>query len=85
MTSDAWTDRKSSSLIFFLVNSPKGAMFIRSIATSGIIKNVENLYKLLDDVVKEIGKKNIVQVITDSASTYVGTSNLLEEKLKNLF
>lgn len=36
-------------------------------------------------MVKEIGKENIVQVVTDIASAYVGAGKLLEEKRENLF
>ena len=51
----------------FLVNRPKCTVFIRSIDTSGIIKNSKKLYELLDNVVKEIGEENVVQAVTDSA------------------
>lgn len=60
-------------------------VLLKSIDTSGIIKNSEKLFELFDDLVKEIGKENVVQVVTDSASAYVGAGKLLEEKRKNLF
>lgn len=37
--SDGWTDGKSRVLINFLVNSPAGTWFLKSIDPSGSIKN----------------------------------------------
>lgn len=86
LMSDAWTDGKHRSITNFLVNnSPRGSVFLKSIETSSIIKNTENLYELLDDLVKEIGEEHVVQVVTDSASAYVGAGKKLEEKRPNLF
>ena len=78
--SDAWTDGKHRSITNFLVNSPRCSVFLKSIETSSIIKNVEKLYELLDDLVKEIGEEHVVQVVTDSALAYVGTSKKLEKR-----
>ncbi|GMQ03740.1 hypothetical protein CsSME_00049421 [Camellia sinensis var. sinensis] len=83
--SDGWTDGKSRSLTNFLVNSPSGTVFIKSIDTSGVIKNSMKLFEMLDDIVNEIGEENVVQVVTDSASAYVGAGRLLEEKRTKLF
>ncbi|KAI8540876.1 hypothetical protein RHMOL_Rhmol08G0019000 [Rhododendron molle] len=83
--SDAWSDGKYRSITNFLVNSPRGTVFLKSIDTSGIIKNADNLCDLLDDLVKEIGEEHVVQVVTDSASAYVSAGQLLMEKRPNLF
>ncbi|GFZ10855.1 ATP/GTP-binding protein family [Actinidia rufa] len=85
LMSDAWTDGKHRSITNFLVNSPRSSVFLKSIETSSIIKNTENLYELLDDLVKEIGEEHVVQVVIDSASAYVGAGKKLEEKRPNLF
>ena len=39
MMSDGWTDRKGRSLINFLVNSPEGTLFYKSIDASESIKS----------------------------------------------
>ena len=62
---------REGSITNFLVNSPKGTVFLKSINTSNISKNAKNLFQLHDSLVQEIGEKNVVQVVTDSASTYV--------------
>ena len=80
--SDGWTDGKSRCLINFLVNSPAGTWFIKSIDASDTIKNGELMFTYLDDVVEEIGEENVVQVITDNASNYVNVGMRLMEKKK---
>ena len=76
---------REGSITNFLVNSPKGTVFFKSINTSNISKNAKNLFQLLDSLVQEIGEKNVVQVVTDSASTYVLASEKLMEKRHKIF
>ncbi|XP_077245531.1 uncharacterized protein LOC143885307 [Tasmannia lanceolata] len=85
LMSDGWTDGVNRSITNFLVNSPKGTVFLRSVDTSDISKNADNLFALLDSVVEEVGEENVVQVITDSAAAYVRAGELLMEKRKKLF
>ena len=82
--SDGWTDGKSRSLINFLVNSPAGSWFMKSIDASDTIKNGELMFKYLDEVVEEIEEKNVVQVITNNASNYVNVGMRLMEKRRRL-
>jgi len=66
---DGWSDRKDRTLIHFLVNSPLGTWFIESIDASDEIKTGEKMYEILDKRVQEIGAQNIIQVVTDNASS----------------
>jgi len=43
------------------------------------------MFELLDSVVEEIGKDNVVQVVTDGASKFVTARKMLEEKRTKLF
>ncbi|RVX03563.1 hypothetical protein CK203_027947 [Vitis vinifera] len=83
--SDGWTNGKSRCLINFLVNSPAGTWFMKSINASDTIKNGELMFKYLDEVVEEIGEENVVQVITDNASNYVNDGMRLMEKMRRLW
>ncbi|KAJ9698985.1 hypothetical protein PVL29_007853 [Vitis rotundifolia] len=83
--SDGWTDEKSRCLIHFLVNSPAGTWFMKSIDASDTIKNGELMFKYLDEVVEEIGEENVMQVITDNASNYVNAGMRLMEKMRKLW
>ena len=85
LMSDGWSDKKNRSLTNFLVNSPSGTVFLKSIDTSDFIKDARKLFELLDSLVEEIGEENVVQVVTDSASAYVAAGELLMEKSKKLF
>ncbi|RVX13588.1 hypothetical protein CK203_010298 [Vitis vinifera] len=76
---------KVGCLINFLVNSPAGTWFMKSIDASDTIKNGENMFKYLDEVVEEIGEENVVQVITDNASNYVNAGMRLMEKRSRLW
>ncbi|XP_061357381.1 uncharacterized protein LOC133301719 [Gastrolobium bilobum] len=85
LMSDGWTDGKDRSLTNFLVNSPKGTVFIKSVDTSNLIKDAEKMFELLDEMVMEIGEENVVQVVTDSASALVSAGQKLMDKRKKLF
>ncbi|KAJ0255168.1 hypothetical protein HA466_0099650 [Hirschfeldia incana] len=70
--SDGWRDSVvQKDIVNFLVNSPKGSVFIKSKEISEVVKDATFLFKLLDEMVEEVGEKNVVQVITDNASNYV--------------
>ncbi|XP_073022703.1 uncharacterized protein [Primulina eburnea] len=83
--SDGWTDRKHRTLINFLVNSPKGTMFLEYVDASAHVKTGTLLYELLDRFVERVGEQNVVQVITDNGNNYVLAGKLLQEKRPNLF
>ena len=78
--SDGWTDSRGRTIRNFLVAFPKGTMFLRSVDASDQVKDAHLLFCPLDDVVKEVGAQNVVQVITDNASNYVAAGKLLEDK-----
>ena len=50
MMSDGWTNQKQQPIMNFLVYCPRGAMFLKSIDTSGLT-NAENLFNIFDSVV----------------------------------
>ncbi|XP_042374681.1 uncharacterized protein LOC121968315 [Zingiber officinale] len=82
---DGWTDKRQRTLINFLVNFPKGSVFIVSIDASDYAKTGEKIFQLLDQFVERVGEVNIVQVVTDSASNNVLAGKLLEAKRPHLY
>ena len=70
LMSDGWTNQKQQPIMNFLVYCPRGAMFLKSIDTSGLTKDADTLFNIFDSVVQEIGVEYIVQLMTDNASTY---------------
>lgn len=83
--SDGWTDKKRRSICNFLVNSPKGTVFLYSLDTSDISKTTEKVFKMLDDVVEEVGEENVVQVVTDNAANFKAAGEMLMLKRPNLY
>ena len=73
--SEGWIDRKERTLANFLVNCSKGIMFMQSIDASLMIKTGRRMFELLDKQVKQVGRENVIQVITDNCSSYVMTVN----------
>ncbi|CAN1725854.1 hypothetical protein LINPERHAP1_LOCUS258 [Linum perenne] len=83
--SDGWTDRKQRSICNFLVNSPKGTIFIESLDTSHYSKNTQKVFEILDDVVEKVGEENVIQIVIDNASAYKAARAKLMEKRTHLF
>ncbi|XP_073268810.1 uncharacterized protein [Populus alba] len=83
--SDGWTDKKRRSICNFLVNSPKGTIFLSSVDTSNISKTADKVFEMLDAIVERIGEENVVQVVTDNAANYKAAGQLLMGKRKTLF
>ncbi|CAM8892599.1 unnamed protein product [Rhodiola kirilowii] len=84
--SDGWRDSVvNKDIVNFLVNSPKGSMFIRSMDVSEIVKDATLLFQLLDNMVEEIGEENVIQIVTDNASNYVKAGKLLMAKRASLY
>ncbi|XP_073122785.1 uncharacterized protein [Henckelia pumila] len=82
---DGWTDKKSRSLINFLVNGPKGTVFVESVEASSYSHTADKMYELLKLFVNRIGEKNVVQIVTDNASCNVKADRLLENNFRHLY
>ena len=59
----------------FLVNFSNGTMFMESINVSSMIKTGDKMFELLDKWVDQVVEENMVQVITDSHSSYKMVGN----------
>jgi hypothetical protein len=82
--SNGWMDGKNHTILNFLVSS-KGELFLILVDASNKIKNAKKLCTLLEEVVMEVGIDNVVQVITNNATTYVAARRLLEVRHPTLF
>ncbi|KAG7533363.1 hypothetical protein ISN45_Aa08g009970 [Arabidopsis thaliana x Arabidopsis arenosa] len=68
--SDGWRDSVLQKVIVnFLVNSPKGSVFIKSVDVSTVVKDANILFDHLDRMVEEVGEANVVQVRTAYGET----------------
>ena len=68
---DRWTGPTRLSIINFMVYSKGKTIFLKSVDASDHIKNYKYIYKLLRDVIMEVGEHNVVQVVTDNGSAFV--------------
>ncbi|XP_042423361.1 uncharacterized protein LOC122010973 [Zingiber officinale] len=73
---DGWKDSRQRPLINFLVYCPKGISFIKSVDTSDVETNAQNLCNLFAEIVEivgprnaDIGQMNDVKAIVSLAST----------------
>ncbi|GJT32139.1 hAT dimerization domain-containing protein [Tanacetum coccineum] len=84
--SDGWRDSiVQKDIVNFLVNSPKGSVFIRSLDVSEVTKDANTLFKMLENMVDEVGEQNVIQVVMDNASNYVKDGKLLEATRPHLY
>ncbi|XP_019195923.1 PREDICTED: uncharacterized protein LOC109189760 [Ipomoea nil] len=82
---DGWTDKMNRHLINFFVNSSEGTFFLESIDASSESHDAKMLARLLETKIEEIGKENVVQVVTDNGANYKAAGRLLEERIPTLF
>ncbi|TXG57054.1 hypothetical protein EZV62_018367 [Acer yangbiense] len=83
--SDGWKDKREMTLINFLINCPKGSMFIKSVDALSYAKTGEKMFELLSKFMEKIGVNNVVQMVIDSALNNVLAGRLLEAKYPTLF
>ena len=58
--SDGWTGPTRLSIINFMVYLKGSTMFLKSINASNNIKDHKYIYKILNNVIKEVGVENVV-------------------------
>jgi hypothetical protein len=82
---DGWTDKKKRTLVNFLVYSPKGIIFLKSVDATTNSKTGDFLFKLFSDVVRFVGVENVVHFVTDNASNMVLAGKKLGAKFPSLY
>eukprot|EP01018_Ginkgo_biloba_P025255 Gb_34929 [translate_table: standard] len=76
---------KHRPLINVLVYSPQGVLFVKAVDEMDHKKTSELIFKILEEAVLEVGEENVVQVVTDSASNYVGFGKLIMDRFKKIY
>ena len=82
--SDGWTGPIKLSIINFMVYSKGTMVFLKSVDASNYIKDHKYIYDLLKTVIKEVGKENVVQIVTNNGSAFMKARKLLIKKF-NLY
>lgn len=82
---DGWKDKRERTLINFLVNCPKGSVFLESVDASDYSKTGDKMFELIEKCVKAVGEDKVIQVVTDSASNNVKVSKLLMRMYPHIY
>ena len=59
------------SIINFMVYSKGSTIFLKFVDASNYLKDNKYIYGLLKDVIKEVSKQNMVQIVMDNGSAFV--------------
>eukprot|EP00261_Vitis_vinifera_P036405 XP_019077648.1 PREDICTED: uncharacterized protein LOC109123152 [Vitis vinifera] len=78
--SDGWTGPTKLSIINFMVYSKGTTVFLKSVDASNYIKDHKYIYELLKTIIKEVGKENVVQIVTDNGSAFMKVGKQLMKK-----
>ncbi|KAK2649187.1 hypothetical protein Ddye_016676 [Dipteronia dyeriana] len=71
-------------LHIYTTNCKGHSIFLKSIDASNKIKDHQYIYRLLKDVVKEVGEKNIVQIFTDNGSVFVKAAHCIDSIFEDI-
>ncbi|XP_058091145.1 uncharacterized protein LOC131237418 [Magnolia sinica] len=77
---DGWTGPTKMLIINFMVYSRGRAVFLKSIDASSKIKDFNYIYKLMHNVMQDVGRRNIVQFVTDNGSAFVKAGKDIQSK-----
>lgn len=79
IVSDGWEDGQRRPLLNIVEVSPRGAMFVKAVDTSGETKDAGYIAERLIEAINDAGSELVVQVVTDSASVCKSAGELVEK------
>lgn len=82
---DSWKNARGRTLVNLMVSCPRGVYFVSMVDATDIVDDPPRLFKLLDEVVDEIGGENVVQVVTQNTPSYKAAGKMIEDKWKHIF
>ena len=82
---DGWSSRTRKPIINFMVYCDRSMIYLSSVDTTNIPKTIDYIFSLMDKIVEEVRKENIVQVVTNNEASFKAADMLLMEKRKHLF
>jgi hypothetical protein len=82
---DGWTDPKKRNILNILVNNPRRTFFLKSVDASNMLESPNKLFKMMDEIVEEVGEENVVQIVTDNTTYYKVAGEMLMAKRTRLY
>ncbi|XP_072146540.1 putative transcriptional regulator tpeD [Setaria viridis] len=83
--SDGWSNPQRRPIINFIAVSEKAPMFLRADNCDGEYKSKEYIAEKLRAIIDEVGRQNVVQIITDNAANCKGAGILIEAENDHIF
>ncbi|KAH7436576.1 hypothetical protein KP509_05G026500 [Ceratopteris richardii] len=80
IVSDGWSDTRNRPVINFMAISIHGAVFLKSVDTSGHLKSGEFIFQHLKKVILDVGPTNVVQVCMDNAANCIRAGEMVEKE-----
>ena len=68
-----------------MIYCDRSMIYHSSVDTTNIPKTIDYIFFLMDKVVEEVGKENVVQVVTNNEASFKAAGMLLMEKRNHLF
>ncbi|XP_028057314.1 uncharacterized protein LOC114261278 [Camellia sinensis] len=81
---DSWTDGRQRNLINFLVYSPMGIAFVKSIDASDAVKDAILFSKLFLEVIEWVGVSNVIHMVTNNGANYKAAGGLVNATYKSI-
>ncbi|GBG67389.1 hypothetical protein CBR_g526 [Chara braunii] len=82
---DGWSDRRNKPHLNVMVSSPVGTVFWKSVCMEGKEKDSTAYFRVLDNVIKEIGADAVVGVVMDNARVCVKAGKMVETAYPTIF
>eukprot|EP01018_Ginkgo_biloba_P016219 Gb_29782 [translate_table: standard] len=76
---------KHRHLINVLVYCPEGVLFVKAVEVMDHKNTSKFIFKILEEAVLEVGEENVVQIVTDSASNYVGAGKMIISRFNTIY
>ncbi|XP_024007919.1 uncharacterized protein LOC112083929 [Eutrema salsugineum] len=85
IVSDGWSDPLKKPLINFMATSENGTVFIKPVNCFGEVKDRLFILGLMEEVINEVGKQNIVQIVTDKAANCKAAREIIESMYPHIY
>ncbi|MBA0755900.1 hypothetical protein Gogos_020816, partial [Gossypium gossypioides] len=83
---DGWKGTRNQHIINFLIYSPRGIIFKKSIDANSVTSHTTEYYfNIMDKIVDEIGEEFIVQFVIDNEAAIKAGGKMLIQKRRHLY
>ena len=77
--SDGWSNVQRKPLINIMIVSPRGEIFVSAVDSAGSIKFGPYIANVISSIIREVGAKNVIQVVMDNAKNCKHAGKILKQ------